>query len=110
MGRLFFMTLLFLNSLGTGEVILILMVVLMLFGAKSIPGLARNLGRGMREIRNASNEIKRDIQDSAIEMKRDMNLNSTLEELNDIDLDLDSKKSSSDKKNKLDNNQKGESA
>lgn len=78
------MTLLFLNSLGTGEVILIFLVVLILFGSKGIPDIARNLGRGMREIRNASNEIKRDIQKSALEMRKDLNVDD-LEDITKLD-------------------------
>ncbi|MBN4070906.1 twin-arginine translocase TatA/TatE family subunit [Crocinitomix catalasitica] len=84
------MTLLFLNSLGTWEVIFILLAVLMLFGSKSIPGLARNLGKGMKEIRNASNEIKRDIQNSALEMRKDLDMDEVTKEFEGIDLDLES--------------------
>lgn len=87
------MTLLFLNSLGTGEVLLILFVVLILFGSKGIPGIARNLGKGMREIKNASNEIKRDIQNSALEMRKDLKIDRQLEDLTkigeNIEKDLD---------------------
>ena len=61
-----FMNLLFLNSIGGFEVMFILLAVLMLFGSKSVPGLAKSLGKGMREIRSASNEIKRDIQNSTL--------------------------------------------
>jgi TatA/E family protein of Tat protein translocase len=73
------MTLLFLNSLGTGEVILIMFVVLMLFGSKGIPDVVKNLGKGMKEIRNASNEIKRDIQSSALDMKKDLKMEDVLD-------------------------------
>lgn len=65
---------LFLNDIGTSEVVFILLVVLMLFGAKGIPSIAKNLGRGMREIKTASDEIKKDIHESAMEMKRDLNM------------------------------------
>ncbi len=67
-------TLLFLNDFGTGELIFIMAVVLMLFGSKSIPSIAKNLGRGMREVKTATDEIKRDIHESAMNMKRDMNM------------------------------------
>jgi len=67
-------TVLFLNDIGTSEVLFIMAAVLMMFGSKSIPGIAKNLGRGMREVKAASDEIKRDIQDSAMEMKRNMNM------------------------------------
>ena len=53
--------LLFLGGLGTSEVLVILVVVLLLFGAKRIPELARGLGRGIREFKDATNEIKKEI-------------------------------------------------
>lgn len=56
--------LLFLN-LGGGEVMLILFVVLLFFGSKSIPELARGLGKGLREIREASESIRSEIEHSA---------------------------------------------
>ena len=65
---------------------MIFVVILILFGSKGIPDIARNLGKGMREIRNASNEIKRDIQKSALEMRKDLKV----EDIEDI-TKLDSK-------------------
>lgn len=86
------MNLLFLNSIGTGEFILIILVVLMLFGSKGLPDIVKNLGKGMREIKAASDEIKQDIQNSALEMRRDLNVptvedltkNSGLKEIEDL--------------------------
>lgn len=75
------MTLLFLDSIGTTEVVFILFAVLMLFGSKSIPGLAKTLGKGMREIKTASNEIKRDIQNSTLEMRKDLNMENPLKDM-----------------------------
>ena len=54
--------LLFLDNLGGGEIFLVLIVVLLFFGSKSIPGLARGLGRGVREFKDAMSGIQRDIQ------------------------------------------------
>ena len=54
-----------LNFLGTGEFILILFVFLLLFGPDKIPGLARNLGKGIRRIKDASNDIKHEIHQSS---------------------------------------------
>lgn len=54
---------LFLN-LGGGEVVMILFVILLLFGGKGIPSVARTLGKGIREFKDASDGIKRDIQES----------------------------------------------
>lgn len=44
-------------NLGTGELIVILVVVLLLFGAKRIPELARGMGRGIRSFRQGLNEV-----------------------------------------------------
>ena len=56
--------LLFLN-LGGGEIFFILLITVMLFGSKRLPEIARGLGKGMREVRNATNDIKREINKSA---------------------------------------------
>ena len=62
------MTLLFLN-MGGGEVVLIVLVVLLFFGSKNIPSLARGLGRAMREFQEASDGIKREIEQTAKPVK-----------------------------------------
>jgi sec-independent protein translocase protein TatA len=49
---------------GGWEWIIIILVVLIFFGAKKIPELARGLGRGIREFKDATKEIKKDIEDS----------------------------------------------
>jgi sec-independent protein translocase protein TatA len=51
---------LFLN-LGGGEVVLILIVVLLLFGGKGVPNVARALGKGIREFKDAANGIQKDV-------------------------------------------------
>lgn len=68
------MQILFINNVGGLEVIVILLFVLMFFGAKSIPGLARTLGKGIREIQHASDEIKREIQTTSNNIKKDLEL------------------------------------
>lgn len=50
----------FLN-MGGGEMIIILIAVLLLFGGKKLPELARGLGKGMREFKDASEGVKREI-------------------------------------------------
>ena len=62
-------TLLFLNSLGGGEIFLILIVVLLFFGSNKIPELARGLGRVMREFKDAASGIQREIENSSSGMK-----------------------------------------
>jgi sec-independent protein translocase protein TatA len=54
-------------GLGTPELILIGLVILLLFGAKRIPELARGFGRGIREFKDASKEIKSEISKGAEE-------------------------------------------
>ncbi len=48
--------------IGGTEIIFIVIAVLMLFGAKKIPEIARALGKGFREFQNATDEIKREIE------------------------------------------------
>lgn len=54
-------------GLGGWEVILILAVVLILFGAKKLPELAKGLGQGIREFKKASSEVTAEIQRAAEE-------------------------------------------
>lgn len=54
----------FLGDLGTGEIMIILLVILLLFGAKRIPDLARGLGKGIREFKDATKEIKSEVENS----------------------------------------------
>jgi sec-independent protein translocase protein TatA len=77
---------LFINNVGGMEVIVILLFVLMFFGAKSIPGLARTLGKGMREIQHASDEIKREIRSTSDNIKKDLQLG---DEVNQIVQDIE---------------------
>lgn len=53
------------GNLGTGEIILILLVVLLLFGAKKIPELAQGIGKGMREFKKAVRDVEDEIKDGA---------------------------------------------
>ena len=57
-------TLAFLGGLGGWEVLLILLVVLIMFGAKRIPELARGMGRGLREFKDATRDIKDELEES----------------------------------------------
>lgn len=47
------MNLLFIGRLGTGEILLIVLVVLLLFGGRKLPELMRGLGRGVKEFKDA---------------------------------------------------------
>lgn len=45
------------------EIFIILVIVVMLFGADKLPELARGLGKGMQQLKNATNEVKKEITD-----------------------------------------------
>ena len=53
--------LLFLQNLGTGEIIIIALVVLLLFGGKKIPELMHGIGKGVRSFKDGINDIEKDI-------------------------------------------------
>lgn len=55
---------LFLGDLGGGEIMLIMVVILIFFGANKIPELARGLGKGIREFKDASREIRSEIENT----------------------------------------------
>lgn len=54
-----------LGMLGTNEIIIILVIVLLMFGGKKIPELMRGLGRGVREFNDAKTNVKKEIEESA---------------------------------------------
>ena len=60
-------TLGFIGSLGGWEIAVILLFLLLFFGAKRIPELARGMGRGIREFKDATKEIKNEIEEGAKE-------------------------------------------
>jgi len=53
------------GSLGAGEIILILVVFLLLFGAKRLPDFAKSLGKSLREFKKATKEISDEIEEAA---------------------------------------------
>lgn len=71
---------LFLN-LGAGEVFIIILIIVMFFGTKNLPQLARGLGKGIRDFREAAGNIQREIQEGAEEMKKTVNLQAEIDEL-----------------------------
>lgn len=54
------------------EILLVLALVLVFFGAKSIPDIARMMGKGMREFRKATNEIQKEFDNSTSDIKDDL--------------------------------------
>ncbi len=64
-----------LGMLGTNEIVIILVIVLLLFGGKKIPELMRGLGKGVREFNDAKTNVKKEIEDSANDIKNSPNTN-----------------------------------
>jgi len=59
----------FIMGLGAIEWVVIVLIILLLFGAKKIPELARGLGQGINEFRKASTEIRKEIEKGAEDVK-----------------------------------------
>ena len=75
---------------GHGEILIILVIILLVFGAKRIPEMAQGLGRGIREFRGAVKEVQEEIsednpqkQNSTIKTTPDSNSVQQEENLND---------------------------
>ncbi|MCH7679676.1 twin-arginine translocase TatA/TatE family subunit [candidate division KSB1 bacterium] len=62
------------GSIGMPELIIIFLVVLLLFGSKRLPELAKGLGKGMRELKKATRELRDELDVSEIEqdIKKDI--------------------------------------
>lgn len=52
------------GNLGTTEIILIVLVIFIFFGAKKIPELARGIGSGMKEFKKAVKDVQEDLDDT----------------------------------------------
>ncbi len=50
------------GNLGTGEIILIVVAILILFGAKKIPELAQGIGKGMKEFKKALKDVEEEVK------------------------------------------------
>ena len=50
------------GNLGAGEIIIIVLVILILFGSKKIPELAQGIGKGMKEFKKALNDVEGEIK------------------------------------------------
>ncbi len=51
-------------NLGAGEIILILLVLLLLFGAKRLPELAKGLGKSLKEFKKATRDVQNEIENA----------------------------------------------
>lgn len=59
-------------QLSGSEILLVLVVALIFFGSKSIPDVARMMGKGVREFRKATSEIQKEIDSYTSDIKKDV--------------------------------------
>lgn len=59
------------GGLGFGEILVILVIVLLLFGAKRIPEIAGSMGKGIREFKKSINEVQSSVQADLTHTERD---------------------------------------
>ncbi len=75
--------------IGGPEIIVIGLIVVMLFGADKIPEIARGLGKGMRQLKDATNDIKREINETADKQGIDTSIaKDVAEEINKVKEDI----------------------
>ena len=56
-----------LGVLGTQEIIIIAIIILLMFGGRKIPELMRGIGKGIREFNDAKNSVRKEIEEGATE-------------------------------------------
>ena len=64
-----FMTIFLFLSPSFSEILLVLLAVLLMFGSDKLPELARGVGKGVRQFKNATGEIQREIKSGMTEVK-----------------------------------------
>ena len=67
-------------NIGGSEIFFILFIVLLFFGSKKIPELARGLGKGLREMKDAASGIEREITKEVKDVKDDTSVKKLLDE------------------------------
>jgi sec-independent protein translocase protein TatA len=77
-------------GIGGGELIFIMFIVLMLFGSDKVPEMARTMGKAMAQLKNATNDIKNEIQKGAADNGFDQKMLSDL--TNNITSEINSAK------------------
>ena len=61
---------LFLGNIGAGEIIIVALVILLLFGGKKIPELMKGLGKGVRSFKEGINDIEKEINQEPSQAKK----------------------------------------
>ncbi|MFC3972089.1 MULTISPECIES: Sec-independent protein translocase subunit TatA/TatB [Maribacter] len=73
------------------EIFFIMFIVVMVFGADKIPGIAKGLGKGMRQLKDATEDIKQEIQKSADKQGIDTSFVKDIKkDIDDMKKDIDS--------------------
>ncbi|WP_299617920.1 twin-arginine translocase TatA/TatE family subunit [uncultured Tenacibaculum sp.] len=76
--------------IGGPEIFVIMIIVVVVFGADKIPEIARGLGKGIRQVKDATNDIKREINESAQKQGIDTEVVSDInKEVNEVKDNLD---------------------
>ena len=75
---------LFLQNIGTGEILIVALVVLLLFGGKKIPELMRGLGKGVKSFKDGMNDVRKELDDISTDIENDVR--------KELDLDDEDKK------------------
>jgi sec-independent protein translocase protein TatA len=66
--------------IGGPEIFIVLLLVVMLFGADKIPEIARGLAKGINQVKNATNDIKKEINNSAVNNGLDLDVTKDIKE------------------------------
>jgi len=61
----------FIQGIGGPELLIILVIILLLFGAKKLPELAKGLGKSMREFKKATQDVQEDFQEAMDAVDKD---------------------------------------
>ena len=76
--------------IGGPEIFIVVLIVVMLFGADKIPEIARGLGKGLRQVKDATNEIKRDINETVEKQGLDTDIISDVKnQVNEVKENID---------------------
>ena len=72
------------------EIMVVMLIVVMVFGADKIPEIARGLGKGMRQVKDATNDIKKEIKDSSEKNGIDVDVTKSInKEINSVKDNID---------------------